>query len=291
MLEERDVNEAVENYPCNAGMAWMSQKQWSGFTLIELLVVIAIIAILAALILPALANAKDHATRTQCLNNEKQLCLAIYIYAQENNDKLPDNLTTQGGAGGLDLSWDVGTLIEADGAKWKTWYCPGTSSRFSDSDNFAMWNTPYNPADLPSHGERMVDYAVTFSDTKSLAVANWNSNLTKPPTILVSYGVYKTYTLVDRELLADATISAPGQSDPSSIAKAGYNWTDIPNQYPKHLLSAHLRNGRIPRGGNIAFLDGHVEWRRWEVMVPRTVGQSGGDGDADDVGTNPVLWW
>jgi len=66
-----------------------SRSKNTGFTLIELLVVIAIIAILAALLLPALSAAKEKAQRTSCLNNFKQLGLALNMYATDNQDYLP----------------------------------------------------------------------------------------------------------------------------------------------------------------------------------------------------------
>jgi prepilin-type N-terminal cleavage/methylation domain-containing protein/prepilin-type processing-associated H-X9-DG protein len=66
------------------------------FTLIELLVVIAIIAILAALLLPGLARAKQEAYRVNCLSNLKQLTAAAHLYAGDNRDNMPPNITASG---------------------------------------------------------------------------------------------------------------------------------------------------------------------------------------------------
>src|SRR2546425_1850940 len=112
----------VAGAPCKPSPGGTTARRRPAFTMIELLVVIAIIAILAAMLLPALARAKQKACGIHCLNNLKQQQLAFVMYSNDNNGAVPPSAPV-----GVDLNaWCSG---------WLNW--------FSGSPAGANTNTQY----------------------------------------------------------------------------------------------------------------------------------------------------
>ena len=107
----------------------------AGFTLIELLVVIAIIAILAAILFPVFARAREKARQASCLSNEKQLGIALMMYVQDYDESYPYSYYYVNGVGGSGGYFHWSYLMQPYIKNWQLFVCPGDKNKGLDPTN------------------------------------------------------------------------------------------------------------------------------------------------------------
>lgn len=231
----------------------LNMQRERGFTLIELLVVIAIIGILAGLLLPALARAKEHALRLSCLNNQRQLELAWEMYAGDSNGRLPLN----------DVDLSDPTVPRSTPNSWVTGNCtvdadPATitgGTLYAYAKNMKIYRCP---------ADRSLITGTSTPRLRSFSLSCYMNGATN----IVDYGAYPLHQATEiRHTSKTLTFI---DEDSSSIDDGHFLYSSKLNDW------LNIPGWRHQNGTVMIFADAHAEYWRWKGRLPTQTYFSGG---------------
>jgi len=220
-----------------------------GFTLIELLVTIAIIAIIAAILFPVFAQARESARRASCLSNLKQIGLALMMYTQDYDEHFPANYAYPGGSPYLTYAAAIEPYLSNNK---QVWVCPSETSTLLMGSAYAY--PPFLPTD-PA-----VSYYFNFYIGGNDVVSTGSYHRLSQADIPTPSDVFVLWEMENSRLGAnfggDTTKNAerPCDVDPCTTQADYYGGT-----------------GRHLNGDNYVYADGHVKWLA-RTSVPYAAG-------------------
>ncbi len=229
----------------------MRTQQKTGFTLIELLVVIAIIAILAAILFPVFARARENARRTACLSNVKQIGLGLMQYTQDYDEKMP-----------AEVAYTGQTQLPPDGYFWSNTYWFWQQIIYPYVKTSEVYFCP-SSSTQPRHGN---GNAAPFYGNYGA-----NQNVIDGKSLAAFNAPASTYAMMDWGGYAasrwDPNVPGISHSQYGYLPGSGPN---SPLASPQRTIHSDYQrdfdSGRHFGGINIIFADGHVKWTRSEIV-------------------------